>query len=113
MINNRTEFVFRRSILAMLSDDEVASVSTSEAAMCLSEGEEYVDLEQPARGVCLAAGLAVPPGSVLSRRAVLETTWSNVLTQLEAYRVATRHFGVGRGTVAAQTASPRCSSARR
>lgn len=51
MINNRTEFVFRHSILGMLSDDEVASVITAESVMGLSEGDEYLDLEQLDRGV--------------------------------------------------------------
>ena len=100
MINNRTEFVFRHNILGMLSDDEVASVSTAENAMGLSDGDEYLDLEQLDRGVCLAAGRSGPMGCVLSRRAVRETTWSKVMTQLEAYRTATLHFGIGRGTCA-------------
>lgn len=98
MTNNRTEFVFRHNILGMLSDDEVASVSTAETAMGLSDGEEYLDLEQLDRGVRLAAGTFTPMGRVLFRRAVREATWSKVLTQLEAYRAATLHFGVGRGT---------------
>jgi len=98
MINNRTKFVFRHNILGMLSDDEVASVSTAETAMGLSDGDEYLDLEQLDRGVCLAAGISGPMGCVLSRRAVRETTWSKVLTQLAAYRTATLHFGIGRGT---------------
>ena len=100
MINNRTDFVFRHNILGMLSDDEVASVSTAETAMGLSDGDEYLDLEQLGRGVCLALGMSRPTGCVLSRRAVRETTWSKVLTQLEAYRTATLHFGIGRGTCA-------------
>jgi hypothetical protein len=100
MINNRTEFVFRYSILGMLSDDEVASVTTAETAMGLSDGDEYLDLEQLDRGVRLAGAMSGPMGCVLSRRAVRETTWSKVLTQLEAYRTATLHFGIGRGTCA-------------
>jgi len=84
----------------MLSDAEVASVSTAEAAAGLSDGDEYLDLEQPNRGVCLAAGISGPMGCVLSRRAVRETTWNKVLTELEAYRTATLHFGIGRGTCA-------------
>ena len=100
MIKNRTEFVFRHSILGLLSDDEVASVSTAETATGLSAGDEYLDLEQPDRGVCLAAGISGPMGCVLPRRAVHETTWSKVLTELEAYRTATLHFGIGRGTSA-------------
>lgn len=98
MINNRTEFVFRHSILGMLSDDEVASVSTAETATGLADGDEYLDLEQLDRGVRLARGMLGPMRCVLSRRAVRKTTWSKVLTQLEAYRTATLHFGIGRGT---------------
>jgi hypothetical protein len=98
MINNRTEFVFRHSILGILSDDEVASVRTPETAMRLSDGEEYLDLEQLDRGVCLAKGVTGPTACVLSRTAVREATWSKVLKQLEAYRAATLHFGIGRGT---------------
>jgi hypothetical protein len=97
MINSRTELVFRHSILGMLSDDEVASVSTAATAMGLSDGDEYLDLEQLDRGVRLA-GMSAPIGRVLCKKAVRKTTWSKVLTQLEAYRTATLHFGIGRGT---------------
>jgi hypothetical protein len=100
MINNRTEFVFRHSILGMLSDDEAASVTTAETAMGLSDGDEYIDLEHLDRGVCLAGVMSAPMGCVLSKRAVRKTTWDKVLTQLEAYRTATLHFGIGRGTCA-------------
>ena len=98
MINSRTEFVFRHSILGMLSEDEVASVSTAETATGLSDGDEYLDLEQLDQGIRLAGGRPGPTGCVLSRRAMRKTTWSKVLTQLEAYRTATLHFGIGRGT---------------
>jgi hypothetical protein len=98
MSNSRTEFVFRHNILGMLSDDEVASVSTAETAMGLADGEEYLDLERLDRGVRPAAGTFTPMGRVLFRRAVGEATWNKVLSQLEAYRAATLHFGVGRGT---------------
>jgi hypothetical protein len=98
MITNRTEFVLRYSILGMLSDDEVASVTTAETAKGLSEGDEYLDLQQLERGVRSAGATCVPMACVLSRRAVRKTTWSNVLAQLDAYRTATLHFGIGRGT---------------
>jgi hypothetical protein len=98
MINNRTEFVFRHNILGMLSDDEVASVSTAETAMALSDGDEYLDLQQLDRGVRLAGPMCAPVGCVLFKRAVRKTTWAKVLTELEAYRTATLHFGIGRGT---------------
>jgi hypothetical protein len=98
MNTSRTELVARHSILTLLSEHEVASVSMAETAVMLSDGDEYVDLEQLDRGVRLATGTSILLSNVISRRAVCETTWSRVLTQLEAYRAATAHFGVGRGT---------------
>ena len=98
MNNNRTELVARHSILTLLSDDEVSRVSTAETGLALSNGEEYLDLEQLDLGVRVAAGSPTPMGHVLPRAAVGKTTWSKVLTQLEAYRIATAHFGVGRGS---------------
>jgi hypothetical protein len=97
MNNCRTELVTRHSILTLLSDDEVASVSMAESAMALSHGDEYLDLTQLERGVRLATGASTTLGNVLPRRAVCDATWSKVLTELEAYRAATAHFGVGRG----------------
>jgi hypothetical protein len=97
MRTSRTELVARHSILTLLSDQEVASVSTAEAARVLSDGDEYVDLEHLDRGVRRASEAFAPVGDVISRRAVCETTWNRVLTQLQAYRAATAHFGVGRG----------------
>ena len=47
----RTENIARESVLKLLSDDEVASVSTAEAAARLLDGEEYLDLGQLDRGV--------------------------------------------------------------
>ena len=65
--------------------------------MVLSDGDEYLDLGQLDRGVCLAAGISAPMGCVVSKRAVREATWSKILSQLAAYRTATLHFGVGHG----------------
>jgi hypothetical protein len=98
MNNSQTEFVARHSILKLLSDAEVASLSSAEAA-ALSHGDEYLDLDQLDRGVCLATGMFAPRGQVLPKKAVRAHKWHQVLTQLEAYRNATAHFGVGRGTL--------------
>ena len=97
MNNCRTELVARHSILTLLSDDEVASVSVAESATALSHGDEYLDLTELERGVRLAAGGSTTLSNVLPRKAVCDATWSKVLTELEAYRAATAHFGVGRG----------------
>jgi len=47
----RTENIARESVLKLLSDDEVASVSTAETATRLLDAEEYLDLEELERGV--------------------------------------------------------------
>jgi hypothetical protein len=78
----RTEFVNRDGILKLLSDEEIDRVSDAETAPRLLEGDEFVDLEQLDRGVQKADGARPPMGHVLPRKAVLEATWSRILTQL-------------------------------
>jgi hypothetical protein len=89
----QTEYIMRDSILKLLSDEEVASVSTAESAARLSDGDEYLDLEQLDHGVRRAQGTATPMGHVLPRKAVHENTWSKILTQLAARGIATPHSG--------------------
>ena len=72
----------RKAILGVLSDDEVASVSTAEAAAALSDGEEYIDLQALDQGVRRARNTAVTMGQLLPRRAVHEATWNKILIQL-------------------------------
>jgi hypothetical protein len=83
----RTEYLTRDSILKLLSDDEVASVSTAETAPRLVDGDEYLDLEQLARGVQRAPAVSVTMGRVLPRKAVREATWSAIVARLPARRV--------------------------
>lgn len=78
------EYVTRDRILKLLSDDEVAKVSTAETALHLSEGDEYIDLCRLDRGVSCADGVAIPIRNVLPRKAVLAETWINILGQLNA-----------------------------
>jgi hypothetical protein len=77
-----TEVLTRDSILKLLSDDEVAAVSTAETATRLSAGDEYVDLEHLDRGVRRAAGTSTPMANVLAKKAVAEGTWTKIVTQL-------------------------------
>jgi hypothetical protein len=72
----------RNSILSLLSDDEVARVSTAEAAAHLLDGDEYIDLGQLEQGVKRSVGPAAPLGRVLPRKAVHENTWSKIVTEL-------------------------------
>ena len=82
--SNRNELVFRENILKLLSDDEVASVSTAEAASSLASGEEFLDLEQLGRGVQKARSTAPAMGRVLPRKAVHDQTWRKILAEVAA-----------------------------
>jgi len=72
----------RERILAMLSDTEMARVSSAEGPGTLEEGEEYIDLEQLEQGVKQADGANSPIGHVLPKRAVRRETWSEILTHM-------------------------------
>lgn len=72
----------RDAVLKLLSDDEVASVSTAETAAALADGDEYVDLQDLEQGVKRARGMAVSMGRILPRKAVHETTWTKILAEL-------------------------------
>ncbi len=85
--NERTEYVTRDTILRLLSDEEIGRVSTAETATQLADGDEYVDLEEPDRGVRRAQGVATAPmGQVLPRKAVGERTWDQIVGLLSAHR---------------------------
>jgi hypothetical protein len=72
--------ITRETIINLLTDVEVAKVSSAEDAPRLIEGDEYIDLEDPAAGVQLVqAAPRTPPGQALPRSAVSEATWSKVV----------------------------------
>ncbi len=81
---DRDEYDAREAILKLLSDAEVAKVSTAEASV-LSEGQEFVDLEHPERGAQRTQATTTSKiGQVLPRTAVSDETWRKVLSQLES-----------------------------
>jgi hypothetical protein len=80
--HQRDEYVLRDGIMNLLSDEEVARVSTAETAQKLADGDEYIDLEQLEQGVLRAPSTPTPMGRVLPRKAVHEDTWSKVLMTL-------------------------------
>ena len=82
--DKRSDYETRERILKLISDDEIASVSTAETGR-LSPGDEYLDLEHLEQGVQRADGTATPIGRVLPRKAVQEATWSKILTQLATH----------------------------
>ena len=80
----RAELVTRDTILKLLSNGEIAKVSSAEVASgLLTEGGEYLDLEHLDQGIQRAkAATNVTMGHVLPRCAVSDETWSKVLAQL-------------------------------
>jgi len=72
----------REKILMLLSDDEVARVSTAETTVRPLEGEEYVDLENLDQGVRRALGATPIMSHLLLRRSVHTDTWKKILEQL-------------------------------
>jgi hypothetical protein len=85
-IEQRTAYVTRESIMKLLTDDEIARVSTAETAARLVDGDEYLDLEKLDHGVRHASGPGTPMGRVLPRKSVAALTWGKILTHLEAAR---------------------------
>ncbi len=90
---DRIRCLTRDSVLKLLSDQEVASVSTAETAVRLSDGDEYLDLAHLELGVRRAPGTNTAMGRVLPRKAVQEETWIKILRQLAVPRLATPHSG--------------------
>lgn len=87
--SNKAELLTRDAILMILSDDEVASVSTSETALKLPIGDEFIDLEQLERGVQKTVKGPVPMGRILPRKAVHEKTWNRIQDELAKLKIAT------------------------
>ena len=79
----KSDYRTRAAILKLLSDEEAARVSTLEAGPRLADGDEYVDLEHPYRGVRLVqADSTLKMSEVLPRSAVHDATWSKICARL-------------------------------
>ena len=78
----RNAYVTRDTILKLLSDEEIARVSTAETASGLADGEEYLDLERLSEGVHKAIVPLPSMGRVLPRKAVGDQTWTKILAEL-------------------------------
>jgi len=78
----KSDYVLRDSIMKMLSDDEISRVSTAETAARLSDGEEYLDMENFERGVLTAKSTTTPMGRILSKGSVRDQTWKAILAKL-------------------------------
>ena len=84
----RSDDITRDRILKLLSDPELAKVSTAETATRLPEGEQYIDLEELGQGVQRASGKGVAMGRVLPKNAVLGTVSYLSVRQSEQSNVA-------------------------
>jgi len=84
-------YLTRDSILKLLSDEEVARVSTAESGAKLSPGEQYLDLERIEQGVRVATLTRdMSTANVIPKRSVGDETWHKILTKLAAPPVADR-----------------------
>jgi hypothetical protein len=88
--DKRADYVTRETIIDLLSDDEVAQVSTAEAAARLVNGEEYLDLEHLNLGVQQAYGTTTSTGNVLPKKSVHGATWTKIAALLQAQPMATK-----------------------
>jgi hypothetical protein len=77
-----TKLATRDDILKLLSDEELARVSSAETTVRLADGDEFLDLNALDQGVRRALGSAAPMGSVLAKGAVHEATWEKILIRL-------------------------------
>jgi hypothetical protein len=83
----RANYVSRDAILKLMSNDEIAKVSTAETAVGLKAGDEYLDLEHLEHGIQQAGLTAtVNMGQAVPRSAVSNETWSRILDQLAVQR---------------------------
>jgi hypothetical protein len=72
--------ITRESILALLTDAEVAKISAAEGAPRIIEGDEYVDIEDLAAGVQQAHAVPRAKAShVITRSAVSDATWTKIV----------------------------------
>lgn len=78
----RAEHVTREAILGLLSDEEIAKVSSAETDVGLREGAEYLDLEHLDQGVQRASAACMVMGHALPRAAVRDETWTKILARL-------------------------------
>ena len=77
-------YLTREKILKLLSDDEVAAVSTAETADHLAPGDEFIDLNQFDLGVQKGPRSKTPMSHILPKKSVHTDTWKKIVAQLPA-----------------------------
>lgn len=76
-------YVTRASVMQLLSDDEVAKVSSAESSDPLSVGDEYLDLQHLDLGVQTAKGDTSGTPHFLPKKVIHLDTWGKILSDLE------------------------------
>jgi len=89
--DERSQYTTRHRVIELLSDAELASVSSAATAMRLENGDEYVNLERLDQGVRRAFEDTTPMGRALPRKAVQEQTWRKIVSELAGSGSATLH----------------------
>jgi len=82
--DSRAALASRDAILGLLSDDEVARVSSAEDRNDLAVGDEYIDLQHLDKGVQQAVAPTKHEANLLPRNAVRETTWHRLQARIAA-----------------------------
>src|SRR5438105_2573682 len=78
--NSKIDLLTRDAILGLLTDAEVAKVSTAEDAVSLIEGDHYVDLLDLEAGVQeVQATPRTAPSHVLPRSAISDASWQKIV----------------------------------
>jgi hypothetical protein len=81
----KSAYETRDQVLKLLSDDEIARVSTAEGEARLADEEEYIDLAAPLNGVRRVHGvMQLTMGKVLPRSAVSAATWAKIVARFGA-----------------------------
>lgn len=80
----RLDLLARDRILKLLSDTELAQVSSAEESTKLAANDEYIDLEHLEHGVRRTPVVPAEAARMLPRSAVSDATWGTILTVLDA-----------------------------
>lgn len=78
----QNDYLTRERILKLLSDDEVAAVSTAKTADHFAASDEFIDLNKFDLGVQRGPRNKTPMGHVLPKKSVHAGTWEKNIAQL-------------------------------
>lgn len=92
--DTRSQYATRESIMKLLTDNEVAAVSTAESSSTrMSDGDEYIDLKKIDQGVQKANSKSGSMANFLPKKAVGGETWKKIVGHLAAPQNASNHSG--------------------